>query len=304
MIHQFNFFFCLALILLLNPKTSFSRVHDYETARLKSTGGTGVGSILMDEASLLNPASIAFYNISSIYASRHTTKFSEASQETNFIPPKNPSYGTVLSDAKNNLKGSLSITKQREWDHKRFRTAFSLAAPIGPYSSMGFTFRKTKDQDKEYNNTIHKRKYNQLIIGATHAVKPEFSLGMVLIDPFKANKEDTFFILGQQLSIYKIIILMFDIGSDYNEDLGKSLMYRGALQFNFVSDLYVRVGAFNNKKLREKGSGFGLGWVTPNFIADLGLKTTTQNYSLEKLMRRGYPPQKFTELSFGLGVKF
>ncbi|MBF0367814.1 MAG: hypothetical protein HQK50_19760, partial [Oligoflexia bacterium] len=53
------------------------KIHDFETTYLQSTAGTGVGSLLMDESAILNPASISFFNLSSFYLQRTTTDFKD-----------------------------------------------------------------------------------------------------------------------------------------------------------------------------------------------------------------------------------
>ncbi len=54
----------LALFSFTFKAYAFTRVHDFETTRLKSTSGAGVGSILLEEAAVLNPASLSFFSIS------------------------------------------------------------------------------------------------------------------------------------------------------------------------------------------------------------------------------------------------
>ena len=51
--------FCL----LANTSYSDTKI---QTTRLKSTAGVGAGSILLDEATMLNPAPVAFYQTGAI----------------------------------------------------------------------------------------------------------------------------------------------------------------------------------------------------------------------------------------------
>jgi len=86
----------LLISLNLSANTNFSTV---QTTRLKSTGGAGVGSILMEEATFLNPAPIAFYNLSSVYLQKTGTDNSNLDNSP-FRNPESDQMTFVASDGK------------------------------------------------------------------------------------------------------------------------------------------------------------------------------------------------------------
>ena len=73
----------VSIALILSSNSLFARVRNFETARLKSTAGAGVGSVLMDESTILNPAPIAFFNVSSVYVARIGTNITS---DDPFVP--------------------------------------------------------------------------------------------------------------------------------------------------------------------------------------------------------------------------
>ncbi len=66
MINRCSIFFLLATVTIHN--FAFARIHEYQTTRTKSVGGGGTGSVLLEESAFLNPASISFFQTSSIFA--------------------------------------------------------------------------------------------------------------------------------------------------------------------------------------------------------------------------------------------
>ncbi|MBF0206057.1 MAG: hypothetical protein HQK53_04130 [Oligoflexia bacterium] len=285
------------------------RIHDYETTRLKSTGGTGVASILMDEASVLNPASISFFNISAIYLQKNSAEFVDDNRfshdEINRPIDKSNTYSVILSDAKEFMKGSISYQKQREWHNERKRYSFSLASPMGKLSSLGVILRYSKDYFSENGETSIEKKYTQLIFGATHALENGLTFGIVAVDPLEKKVEDRKIIIGTQYTISNILTIMADIGSDYREDLSDNVLYRGAIQINLFSDFYLRTGLFRDRCLKEKGTGIGLGWISPRLMLEVAIKSTEFMYSLNAERSAGrYYPKDMKDLSFSLSLRF
>jgi len=296
--HLFSFDLALCVLFSLFLTTANARVHDYETTRLKSTAGAGVGSILMDEATVLNPAPIAFYTNSALYVSQ------AGIDVTNQDDPSAPAVsskmrGFIISDSKGGLNGSISLFKQEENGDFRERMAVSLASPMGDKSAFGITYRKSTDLNITDKGQVTD-KYSQIVVGVIHAITPETSIGLLAIDPLKAKAEDTKGIIGIQYLYKGFISLMFDIGSDYTQNLSDELLYRAGIQFKVLNDFYLRVGLFDDKGLGEKGNGLGVGWVQPKLVIDFALKNTSVFDNLEK-NKNG---QDITESSLSLSYRF
>jgi len=276
-----------------------ARVHDYETTRLKSTAGAGIGSVLMDEATILNPAPIAFYTNSAVYISQTGIDVTNQDDPTSPIV-ESKMRGFIISDSKGSLNGSISLLKQVENGDTRERLAAALAAPIGDKSSMGITYRKTKDKNVTKTGESINDNYSQIVVGVTHSITPSFSIGLIAIDPMQAHPDDTKGIVGFQYLYKSFISVMFDIGTDYRENLSNKLLYRTGVQFKIFSDFYLRVGLFNDKGQGEKGNGFGIGWVQPKLVIDFAVKNTNVFKDLDAL-KEG---QDILESSFSLSYRF
>lgn len=300
------FSFLLTASLIVFAMNSHSKVREYETTRLKSTGGAGVGSILMNESAILNPAPIAFFSNSSVYYQKESYAYEGGTISQrglrNSYEEYSDSQGVIVADTKKHLKGAVAYTKQQEGYDKRERLSASLASVIGEKSSMGFLYRKTEDDTYDFQNEDGiLQKYEQLVIGVTHLIDESFSLGAVAIDPFQTVNGDTKAILGSQYIYKGILTLMLDIGADYTEDLAASRLYRAAVQFNAFSSFFLRAGVFEDRVLDERGSGFGLAWVGPKLVVEGGVK----NINDLGLKEDEVPSSdRITETSFSLSYFF
>lgn len=289
------------LILLISPD-SFARLRDYETTRLKSTAGTGVGSVLMDESSILNPAGLAFYTMGSIYFQKGGTTVTNSNPTEPYRGNEPASMGIIASDASAGTGGSISYTTQAQGFETRKRISAALATPVTKNSAIGSTIRKTTDElsPSGYGNDLYKERYTQFIFGITHAISDKFTLGLTAVDPLKKRAEDTRGLMGFQYTFENIITLMGDLGADYSTDPSSTLQWRGALQIRAYNDFYLRFGTFSDKAWSERGNGAGIGWVGPKLVFEIAYKNTKIDERAE-LNQKG---QSIKDTSFSLAYKF
>lgn len=280
---------------LLSGNLAFANIHEFETTHLKSMAGTGSSGIFMEEAAFLNPASLAFYTLSSLYAQRDSFELKDANGKI-LEKPKNTAF--VIADGNGNLSGSLSYVEQNEESIKRKRWGFSMSSPLSAQSAFGVSVRKTKDENLSTHSEI---KYYQTVLGITHSIDPETSLGIVAYDIFNSKGKATQALFGIQHRFVEYITLAFDLGGNYkSSEISKNLLYRGGIQIKILDDFYARFGAFNNKELKETGDGLGLGWVQPKLALEFALKNTTQKANL--LLNK--EERKIKETSFALSFRF
>ena len=97
-------------------------------------------------------------------------------------------------------------------------------------------------------------------------------LGAVLIDPFLSNKGDTRFILGLQYALTANLFLIIDGGANYLEKPEENTVSRGALQVNFLKDLYLRAGQYHDKTINRKGHSWGISWIGPRISLEYAYK--------------------------------
>lgn len=277
------------IVYLLIAPCVYGQVREYETTRLKGTGGAGVGSLLLTDAAILNPASLAFFMRSAVYVHQVKSDFDGPDKGRRALnrqySRQSDTKALIFADTKRQLRGAAAYVMQKEGYDERKRIYASMAHHVGKQSAFGVQYRRTEDMIQS-GSFMDKQEYNQTIFGATHVVDKNFSLGLLLIDPFKAKSRDNKIIFGSQLVIQDILAIMLDAGTDYMEDPSDELLYRVAVQVNFLSDFYLRAGHFNDKGLGEKGSGIGASWVGPKIGLDISYKTTkATDPSISKLAK-------------------
>jgi len=280
----------LLLVINILPIIVLARVREYETTRLKSTAGAGVGSILLNESAILNPASVAYFNMSSVQVQMEKQAITSQDQDrrplTDQWSRSSQNMAIIAADSKRQVKGTSSIVKQEESFDRRQRMSISIGAPMKKTSAIGFIFNQTKDQNLGDGKT-YEDKYYQLIFGATHVIDQNLSIGVVFKDLFKARPDDTKIILGGQYVMKNILTIIFDMESNYYQNIQDTLTFRGALQVNILSDLYLRAGYFKDNLLKESGTGIGASWVTPKLSFDLAIKTTRAFDAKYSKLQRG-----------------
>jgi hypothetical protein len=206
--------------------------------------------------------------------------------------------GVVVADGNTSLSGSLSYISQEEGTLKRSRWGVTASAPLNETSSFGTSVRKTTDKDSSTNSEVD---YYQTVIGVTHALTPQTSLGVVAYDAFNSKAKETKAIIGVQQIFAESITLAADFGGNYTADeISNTLLYRGGLQFKVLDDFYLRFGAFNDKGRQEKGNGYGIAWIQPKLAFEFAVKNTKQSADLA--LNR--VESKLREVSFAASLRF
>jgi hypothetical protein len=299
--HCLTSFLVIAVTLFGTIYSANAEFVPFETTRIKSTAGTGVASLLMDEASSLNPASLGFFTMSSLYVQKTKENFSRYSEgSTNPAVDESELTGVIISDAKGRIKGSFSYHRQYDQMDSRQQYGLSLSTAGGEQSAMGVTYLFTKDRLHEIDNSFHDEEFYQLVFGITHALNRSFTIGTVVIDPTKKRVGETRAIVGVQYTFRNFLFLMADLGSDYNQALSETVLYRAAAQFKIFSDFYLRFGASNDRGKRLKSSGVGIGWVQPRLVVNLSIKNSNRDKSLAINQER----EDLKESSFSLSYHF
>ena len=286
------------LISFIFSISAFSNIPNLQTTRLKSTGGAGVGSVLLDEAVLLNPAPLAFYRAGSIYLQQTGSEVNNAQDPYSSFDTK--TYNFIASDTKSNVSGSLGYSKQRfnKSERKRFSTATAKA--VGKKSSLGLSYWNTKERIVEQSGNVVESKYNQISLGFFHSLSPSLSMGILFVDPLKEREEETRAIVGFQYVFKDMVSIMVDAGADYNEDLSESFLIRAATQLKVYNDFFLRVGVFKDEGLKTNGNGVGIGWVQPRLLLEFAFNNT----KYEDVSFFNSSEQKLKETSLSLAYRF
>ena len=133
----------------LFPASSYCVISPFQTTRLKSTAGTGIATLAIDEASILNPAPLAFFKDASIYFQKSQGNITNDNEPLQSWETGNTAF--IASDTQNFLKGSVSYIRQFDGLDQRTQLGVSLASIIGPQSSLGLTLQKNKNPGKRPN---------------------------------------------------------------------------------------------------------------------------------------------------------
>lgn len=287
-------------ILLISINFAHGQIRDFETTRLLSTAGAGVGAVLVNETAILNPASIAFYSTSSLYYQRNNSSIDEISQDrtaaqTDF--KDGDSEALVIADTSSRLKGTFSYQRQYEDSNRRIRYTSSLANNFSEKQSFGLLYRYTIDSTPEDRSDI----FHQFTLGYSYIHSPKLSFGAVLIDPFETKKDDVRFIAGFQYEVLLNIFLLVDFGTNYAYDAQENTLTRIALQLSIFKSLYARVGQSHDKATNLKSNSWGVSWVGPRLSLDYAYKTS-QNIS--KTADYLFQNEELIEHSLALSVRF
>lgn len=225
------------------------------TPRLRSSANIGVGSILLDEATLLNPASSAFYKIGALFYQKSKIEPSDGRSSGGL-----DSSTFIASDAKGKMAGSVSYRTTDQIKNSK-KISVSLASIVGEQSATGITYH--------YENEELKKQY--ISFGVTHAVNEMFTLGFVLKDPLRSKENNSNATIGLQYTYKQFITLMSDFGTDWKDRFDEKLIYGGAVQFKILDDLFIRGGLKIDKQSNIKTKGFGGSWSSPKFVVNLAI---------------------------------
>ena len=274
-----------ALAYTIYTKNALSEIRPPTTPRLTSTAGAGVGSVLLEEATILNPSSIAFF------------KTTLLSYQQTHVKGGGRSYALTGADTKSAIKGAIRFDKGREGSTSRQVLNLTTGYAFGGKSGVGLgvDFVNTKGGLKNKGQ----KEYRDIRIGATHVISSRFSAGAVIEDPFKQSPLRDRILVGAQYLFGNYVALMADFGVDYRApNLNqKAASYQLALQIQFLSSCFLRGGISQGKARQsdqdEKKVGLGASWVQPKLTLDGAF----QDVEVESA-----PP--FREMAFSISYRF
>ena len=283
MLHK-NWIFCLLLLVGEVFFTfSWAKPPEFETSWLESTAGAGVGSVLMDESTILNPAPLALFNISSLYFQKTGIDTLPGDHSSLKDVPKTGQKAFIVSDSKEQSSASFSYieTTQASYEQKHFALAF--AYPTGQHSALGVGYRMTRNKFNLDGENATQTKHKQIMFGTSYIISPNLSFGVVATNPFKNKQEDSKMTVGLQYIYKNFISFLLDLGSRYTSNFSSFIVYKTALQFKVVSNIFLRVGTFQDKGSKIRGTGVGLGWVQPRLVLNFSMKNSSPYEHIRKL---------------------
>lgn len=293
---DFNIILLTFLVLLFNIPQSYSQIYDYETTRIQSSAGAGVASLLINESSLLNPASIAFFEQSTFYYQKGSTAISNKNNDRKSDYKKGDNQLITITDTSSPVNGGLSYQLQNSEDGRRIRYSTSLAAGTGKSSSLGLIYRYTEESSDIINKDFH-----QAVVGYNYIYSNSLSFGAVVVDPVQTINEYFNYTLGAQYNLNEFFTVIADIGSGDVANPEKSLFTKWAIQLMSFRQLFLRYGQFDDKFKNQRGFSYGLSWVGPKLSFDYAVKTSEIiSINSDNFLK----DEKLVETSLGLTVLF
>jgi hypothetical protein len=119
-------------------------------------------------------------------------------------------------------------------------------------------------------------------MGLTHILDEDSIIGVVLVDPARANPTEEKLTAGFQYSVAEKILIMGDAGMDYAGAVSKDYIWSGAVQLNVFADFFLRAGLFYDNINKFKGNGWGIGWIGPKLGVEFAQKFS------EQIAKNGY----------------
>jgi len=263
---KLRFIIVFFFITFLN--TSFGNIPDIETTRLKSAGGAGVGSILLNEAAIFNPASIVFHSSSSLYYHKETNVIKNQSDDRSQEYKDSGRELLIISDTSSNVKGSFSVEQSKLNRDERFRLTSSGAASIGKATSIGFLLKYTED-----NYDVSHKTFTQLDMGLTHIVSEKLSIGSLLINPTHSTTQEPTLLIGVHYTLFGNMDLILDVGATYEDKPDENTLQRAALQLKVFDSLYLRTAKFHDKIQSTQGQAWGVSWIGPKLSIEYAFKS-------------------------------
>lgn len=283
------------ILIILSSFSSYGQLPKIYSTRLLSTSGAGIGSILVDEASMLNPASIAFVPTTNAYfqQSRNKTDNNSKSRLTKSDSGLMEIY--QMADSSGELKGTFSYQNQAQNGFKRRKLVSSFAAAIAKKTSMGISYSYNKystPTDKE--DTFH-----QGSLGITHIFNKKLSAGLIIIDPFSSNAVESTLGLGFQFTLFKGLTFIQDFEYALKNDDAKGISTRTALQINAFKDFYLRAGKSEDTIRKTTSVSYGLFWIGPKLSLGYAVMTSTFNKDTALYFR----DEQDIESSFSISIR-
>lgn len=286
----------LILVVCSTSQSFGSLLQDPETTRMKGLAGAGVAALLINEAPIFNPASIAFFTKSTIlYEQGKIVLEDEAKlRESDHKEGYNETF--VITDTSSTLRGGLAYHYQNIEEGKRKQFLLSLANNVGKKTGIGFTIRHNEEESLTTDRT-----YTQLTYGLTYIHKKNLSFGLNIIDITQVVPEYFSYRIGFQYTFNRSINIIGDIGSgdvqNYNEEIFNIL----AVQLQAFKSLFLRAGKYHDKRRNRQGTSFGFAWTGPRLSLDYAVKSAE---IISEEADTLFTDDKTLETSLGLTVIF
>jgi hypothetical protein len=286
----------------LLPLAAWAQPRPFQTARLQSTGGAGVGAVLVTEAAVLNPAPLAFFT--DTFASYQKTTSSVRSKNSDRVTDgralsrTNRQESYFVFDNGGTTKGGISYQQQRENGFQRDRVTATTSTVLTPQVAVGVLYRHTEDARPPVA-TAHRHKVSHsVVLGATWLAHEKVSFGAVWEDVGRALPGESRVTAGLQYNVLEKTALLIDGGVNPDKS---GHHWRAAVQFHLFADVFVRAGRFQDETISQEGFGWGASWSGPKVGADFAVRESREMDGKKGYL---YPREKLVDVTFAVNLRF
>ena len=247
---------------------ALSQLPEPLSTRLLSTSGAGVGAILLNESTILNPASAIFFNTSSFYYQKDDFTLNDDGDETSLLDNSHQEIYSIIDDS-TSAKGGFSYIHQYFNGERRKRYSLSLSRPLGKKSSIGLIYKFTDAHlDNEY------LKLHQFLIGFTHVQSNQLSFGLTINDPQFRVEEDFKVTAGIQYTFSEMISFLYDIGTGDMQNPDKKSFNLWAIQVGVFKDFFIRYGGGTSNFEGARYQSWGVSWTGPRLSLEYAYRNS------------------------------
>ncbi len=295
----------LFFFLCILPLAAWGQPRPFQTARLQSTAGAGVGAVLVTESAVLNPAPLAFFTdtFASYQKSTSSVRSKNADRLTDgrALAGHNRQEGYFVFDNAGTTKGGLSYQQQRENGFQRDRVTATASTVLTPQVAMGVLYRHSQDARPPAFSRRRHRVSHSATLGMSWLAHDKVSVGAVWEDVGRALPGESRLLLGVQLNVIDKTAILLDGGIDPATGSGDDHLWRAALQFHLFSDVFVRAGRFQDETINQEGFGWGVSWSGPKLGADFAVRESKETDNQKGYL---YPREKLVDVSFAVNLRF
>ncbi len=294
-----NKYYSLVATLLFYYTNAFALMGmpEPESTRIMSAAGAGVGTLSLNDAPLLNPASVVFFRKSSFYYQRSNESLQDKSDDRSGKYSDGQTDITTIIDTSSGINGGISYQQQNLESGDRTRFSASLAGTISESTGLGFILRRTEENSSVIDDEV----YNQVVVGLTHVYSEKLVIGFTTIDPSQENSEYFQYTLGVQYTINEFIDIIADMGSGDVANREEESFNKWAIQLNSFKDVYIRYGRFHNFHANRKGTAWGISWMGPRLSLEYANKISELISNKTDII---YRDEKVFESSMNIVVLF
>ncbi len=279
----------LSLSLALSTLVTTSALaSDYQSPRTAALGGAGHAAPMLTDSIYLNPSYASFLQ-AQIMSFNYGFFRGGDEQPDGSRPIHGHMLNVGIQDGRTEMFQAGVGGTLRDWGK-----ILNIGASKSFFSMLGVGL----GGKMIFPNSGNGDKSQDLIFASTFIATAWFQTAVVidnLVDGESMRAQGLYreYILATKFNAMNIAFVYLDPHLAPNIPGQASFGYESGLELTPMTDLFIRLGAFNNSNIAElynargRGYGFGLGWIGPRVSLDYGLKrvlypvvSNTQNFGM------------------------